>query len=214
MSSVFEQLNNRLADVAAEARRSLVRISSGSGRMQGNGSGTIWHSDGLIVTNSHVVERANLQVTLPSGESLPATVIATDESLDLAALSVEASGLPTITAGNSKQLRPGDWVFAMGYPWGIAGGSTGGVVIGMGADFPELPRTNREWIALSLHLRPGHSGGPLLDDELRLVGVNTMITGPDVGFAIPVHVVKRFLKERIGVTEMPQSTPRSRIVTV
>jgi len=76
------------------------------------------------------------------------------------------------------------------------------VVIGTGADLPEMPINNREWIALSLHLRPGHSGGPLLDSAGRLVGINTMITGPNVGFAIPVHVVKRFLRASIGAIEV------------
>jgi len=74
---------------------------------------------------------------------------------------------------------------------------TAGVVIGAGADLPEM-RPGREWIALNLTLRPGHSGGPLVDTDGRLLGVNTMITGPEVGFAIPVHVVKGFLKSTLG----------------
>jgi S1-C subfamily serine protease len=77
------------------------------------------------------------------------------------------------------------------------GAVTGGVVIGMGGQLPELPQTGRDWLAVNLHMRPGHSGGPLVDVRGRLVGVNTMITGPDVGFAVPVHVVKAFLKEAL-----------------
>jgi S1-C subfamily serine protease len=73
-------------------------------------------------------------------------------------------------------------------------------VIGIGTNLPEMGQMQpgREWIALSLHMRPGHSGGPLVDSRGRLVGINTMITGPDVGFAIPVQTVKTFLKETIG----------------
>jgi S1-C subfamily serine protease len=59
-------------------------------------------------------------------------------------------------------------------------------------------QTGREWLALGLHLRPGHSGGPLLNADGELIGINTMITGPEVGFAIPVHIVKAFLKESVG----------------
>ena len=63
-------------------------------------------------------------------------------------------------------------------------------------------RTGREWIALDLHMRPGHSGGPLVDSAGQLVGINTMITGPDVGFAIPVQTVKTFLKEALGAQKI------------
>ena len=75
-----------------------------------------------------------------------------------------------------------------------------GVVIGVGAELAEMGQMQpgREWIALSLHMRPGHSGGPVVDSEGKLVGINTMITGPDVGYAIPSHVVKAFLKDAIG----------------
>lgn len=195
---LIQQLNTGLAGVADDARRSLVQIFSGQGREQGNGSGTIWHPDGLIVTNAHVVARGTLQVRLPDGQKVEARVIASDPELDIAALSVDARDLPTIEIGDSRALRPGDWVVAMGHPWGVPGGSTAGVIIGNGAALPEMPTTGREWLALSLHLRPGHSGGPLLNVNRQLVGINTMITGPNVGFAIPVHVVGRYLKKALN----------------
>jgi serine protease Do len=118
--------------------------------------------------------------------------------LDLAALSIEASGLPTIEPGDSRKLRPGEWVLALGHPWGVIGAATGGIVIGIGADLPEMPFAGREWLAVSLHMRPGHSGGPLIDTAGRLVGVNTMINGPDVGMAVPVHVIKKFLRRSLS----------------
>jgi len=204
--SVFEQLNKRLSDLAAEARRSLVRITSGRGWQQGSGSGTIWHSDGLIVTNAHVIQRGALRVALYDGRELTGKLIAADERLDLAAISIEASNLPTVALGDSRRLKAGASVCAMGFPYGVESGLTFGVVIGSGAKLPELPANGREWLALSLHLRPGHSGGMLLDASGKLVGVNTMITSLDVGFAIPTHVVKRFLKARLGVTEVPRAT--------
>jgi serine protease Do len=204
--SVFEQLNKRLSDLTAEARRSLVRITSGRGWQQGSGSGTIWHSDGLIVTNAHVVQRGARRVALYDGRELTGKLIAADEQLDLAAISIEASNLPTVALGDSRRLKAGASVCAMGFPYGLESGLTFGVVIGSGAKLPELPANGREWLALSLHLRPGHSGGMLLDASGKLVGVNTMITSLDVGFAIPTHVVKRFLKARLGVTEVPRAT--------
>jgi S1-C subfamily serine protease len=81
----------------------------------------------------------------------------------------------------------------------VTGAATGGVVIGVGAEWPEMPRSGREWVVVSLHLRPGHSGGPLVDTQGHLVGINTLMTGPDVGVAVPVHVVKAFLRQTLKV---------------
>ncbi|MFN7209684.1 MAG: trypsin-like peptidase domain-containing protein [Aggregatilineales bacterium] len=100
----------------------------------------------------------------------------------------------------------GSWVFALGFPYGVESGMSGGVVIGSGV--------GREWLALSLRLRPGHSGGLLLNAAGELVGINTLISGPEVGFAIPVHVVKRFLKAQLGVTEAPRAASRSESVVI
>jgi serine protease Do len=194
---MLRELNDDLASLVANARRSLVQVASGPG----NGAGTIWHSDGLIVTNAHVVAHGPLKVTLSDSRNFPAKVLASDDSLDLAALYIEANNLPTIAPSNSKGLRVGQWVIALGHPWGVIGGSTAGIVIGTGDEFPEMPANGREWIVVSLHLRPGHSGGPLLDSEGRLIGINTLITGPDVGFAIPAHIVKHFLRQRLGTPE-------------
>ncbi len=192
---LLRALNDELATVG---RRSLVRISSGQGRAQGNGSGTIWHADGLIVTNAHVVARGSLEVTLPDGRTLPAQVLAADKDLDLAAIYVEANDLPTIELSDARQIEAGQWVLALGHPWGVPGGATAGTVIGAGKNIPDLPSSGREWVVLDLHLRPGHSGGPVLDSNGKLIGINTMITGPDVGFAIPIYVVKAFLKQHLG----------------
>jgi serine protease Do len=195
--SLLASLNADMADAIDRVHRSLVHISNG----RGAGAGTIWHSDGLIVTNAHVVHgRHDLKVSLPDGRRLPARLLAADPDRDLAALSVDASDLPTIEIGDSRQVRPGQWVMAVGHPWGIQGSVTSGVVIGSGDALPEM-RPGRDWIALSLHMRPGHSGGPLVDSQARLIGINTMITGPDVGFAIPVQTVKLFLKEALGSRE-------------
>jgi S1-C subfamily serine protease len=214
--NVFEAWSSALADVADTVRRSLVQITSGSGRGQGNGAGTIWHSDGLIITNAHVVQRGPLSVTLPDGRKLPARLIAADTDHDIAALSVEATGLPTIEVGDSRQVVPGQWVLAMGHPWGVQGGTTAGTVIGAGAQLPEV-LNGKDWIAVNLQLRPGHSGGPLVDAQGRLIGINTLMTGPEVGAAVPVNAIKAFLKRSIGGAEPVQptpATPRGRIVTV
>jgi S1-C subfamily serine protease len=125
--------------------------------------------------------------------------LAEDAHHDLAALSIQAKNLPTITLGDSRLLQPGQWVLALGHPWGVAGAVTAGIVIATGAP-PEIPSNRGEFIQVGLHLRPGHSGGPLVDGQGRLIGINTMITGPEVGLAVPIHVVKVFLRQKLGST--------------
>lgn len=200
MTSLLKQLNADMADVVARVRQSLVQVSDGRG---GAGAGTIWHADGLIVTNAHVIARGgHLTVSLADGRDLPARVLAYDTQNDLAALAVEANGLPTIEPGDSQGVQPGQWAMALGHPWGVRDAVTGGVVIGSGEDLVELHgATGRGWLAVSLHLRPGHSGGPLFDVAGRLIGVNTLMTGPDVGAAIPVDTVKAFLKRALGTAQ-------------
>ena len=193
MSNLLQELNHDLSKLAEEAQRSLVSISNGR---RGAGAGTIWHPDGLILTNAHVVQLRSPKVTLPDGRTAPARVLAHDKVLDLAALSVDAADLPTIELGDSQRLQPGEWVLALGHPWGVDGAATAGTVIGVGPP-PEMATPERELIHVGLHLRPGHSGGPLLDTYGRLVGINTMMAGPDVGLAVPVHVVKAFLRQAI-----------------
>lgn len=199
MPSVIQQLNDDLADVIASVRQSLVQITNGRG---GAGAGTIWHRDGLIVTNAHVIAgHGQLHVTLQNGDTYPAHILAQDPNLDLAALSIEASDLPTIEPGDSRSLKPGQWVMSLGHPWGILNSATGGVVIGMGQQLGDIQfRNGVDWLAVNLKLRPGHSGGPLVDAQGRLVGVNTIMNGPEVGVAIPVHVVKAFLKDALGTS--------------
>ena len=199
MMTLLEQINDELGGLVAGVKRSLVQVQSGD---RGGGAGSIWHPDGLIVTNAHVVRTRTPQVILPNGTSLPARVLAHDRHLDVAVLSVEETGLPSIELGDSRALQPGQWVTALGHPWGIHAAATGGVVIGVGPDLsemlPEMPLDDRELIVVGLQLRPGYSGGPLVDDQGRLVGLNTMMVGPEVGVAVPVHVVKNFLREQLG----------------
>lgn len=211
MTNILQAFSDEMANIATTTQRALVQITDGRASI---GSGTIWHSDGLIITNAHVIiergmirrgpygrvpvnRQRDVHVVLGDGRELPVKVLAVDEENDLAALSVEATDLPTINVGDSARIKAGQWVMAMGHPWGVVDSMTAGVVIGSGSDLPELA-PGREWIALNLQLRPGHSGGPLVDIDGNLIGVNTMITGPEVGFAIPSNTVKQFLKNRLG----------------
>ncbi len=198
MDAFIHAVDAANARIVAELIPSVVRIISDEGAL---GAGTIWHAEGLIITNAHVVANrraagARLQVELADGRVFPAQVIAMDEREDLAALAIPARDLPVIRLGDSQRLRPAQWVLALGHPWGVTDALTAGIIIGFGHNLPE--QAGREWIALSLRLRPGHSGGPLVGADGALIGINTMIAGPEVGFAIPIHRVKAFLKETLG----------------
>jgi serine protease Do len=204
---LLQQLDAEMAALVERARRSLVEISNGQ---RGHGAGAIWHPDGLVITNAHVVHVHAPQVTLADGRTLPARLLACNPEVDLAALKIDASGLPTVELGESSKLRAGEWVMALGHPWGVPGAVSSGVVIGVGAEWTELPQSRQargevsrenkqpragEWLVAGLQLRPGHSGGPMIDAYGRLVGINTLMAGPGVGVAVPVHVVKRFLQQ-------------------
>lgn len=195
MPTILEEFSNAMASLNRDALRSLVQVRRAKRSI---GSGGIWHENGLIVTNAHVVADRrgpadNLSVSLPDGQTLAARVVAFDGRADLAALQVEAKHLPAFSLGDSRHLQPGEFVWALGFPWGIHGGATIGTVIGVGTQVGDLRGDGRQWLAASLHLRPGHSGGPMVDAQGRLVGINTLMNGPDVGVAIPVHVVQEFL---------------------
>jgi len=142
VSNLLQELNHDLSKLAEEAQRSLVSISNGR---RGAGAGTIWHPDGLILTNAHVVQLRSPKVTLPDGRTAPARVLAHDKVLDLAALSVDAADLPTIELGDSQRLQPGEWVLALGHPWGVDGAATAGTV-GVG------------WRVSQFHLAHGAAG--------------------------------------------------------
>jgi serine protease Do len=185
--------NDEMAALVDDVQQSLVQIRGPQGNL---GSGIIWQRDGLIVTNAHVVRDSEVHVTLLDGRFYKAHLIAADDELDIAALAIDANDLPATPVGDSRSVRPGQWVVAVGHPFGVLGSATAGTVIATGAGLPEFGG-EREWIALNLRLRPGHSGGPLVDVNGNTVGINTLITGPEVGFAIPVHLVEAFLRENV-----------------
>jgi serine protease Do len=196
MSAIAAGIDREIEELAERVGRSLVQIRNGRG---GAGAGAVWHSDGLILTNAHVVGR-RATVVVANGASHEARVLAVDEERDLAALSVDASDLPAIELGSAHDLRSGEWLLAIGHPWGLEGAVTVGVVVGVG-ELPGLPAGGREMVAASLHLRPGDSGGVLVDADGRLVGINTMMAGLDLGLAVSVDEAKRFVKRALGSKE-------------
>ena len=194
-SAIAQQVDDEMADLLAAAGDAVGQVRAGG---RGAGAGSVWQDRGRIISNAHVAAGGPLKATLADGRTLDARLIARSEELDIAALAVDEEDLPTINLGEATRLRPGHILVALGHPWGGVGAAAAGVVIRIGSRWPEAPRARQEWIVAGIRLRPGNSGGPLLDAEGRLVGMNTMISGPGVSMAVPVHVVNRFLHKALG----------------
>ena len=172
----------------------------------GTGSGFVYDTEGHIVTNYHVVENAEeLSVTLADGEVYPAEIVGVDPSNDLAVIRIEADTLPQpVGLGDSDSLRVGEFVVAIGNPFGLERTLTVGVISSLGRVI-ESPdgRFIGEAIQTDAAINPGNSGGPLLDLEGRVIGVNSQIISPSrasagIGFAVPVNTVKRVVPQLIA----------------
>jgi S1-C subfamily serine protease len=179
---------------------------------EGTGSGFVYDTEGHIVTNYHVVEEAdNIQVTFSDNTTAPAEIVGTDPSNDLAVLHIDvpAETLHPVPLGDSDNLRVGQFVVAIGNPFGFNNTLTVGVVSSLGRVI-ESPdnRFIGEIIQTDAAVNPGNSGGPLLDREGRLIGVNTAIFSPSstsagIGFAIPANTVRRVVPALIANGHYP-----------
>jgi serine protease Do len=164
---------------------------------QSLGSGFIISGDGFILTNNHVVENATeITVTLEEGDTYTATVIGTDPKTDLALIKIEAGKtLPSVILGDSDDLEVGEWVIAIGNPFGLSETVTAGIVSAKGRVIGSGPYD--DFIQTDASINPGNSGGPLFNIEGEVVGINTAIInqGQGIGFAIPVNMAKDLLPQ-------------------
>ncbi len=164
------------------------------------GSGFVIDPAGYIVTNNHVIEdSSDITVTLPEGAEYPAKLIGTDPKTDLALLKVEAKGpLPFVAWGDSDKARVGDWVLAVGNPFGLGGSVTTGIVSARSRDIHEGPFD--DFLQIDAAINQGNSGGPTFDMNGHVVGINTAIVSPSggsvgIGFAIPSNLAKTVVAE-------------------
>jgi serine protease Do len=159
---------------------------------RGLGSGFIFSEDGYVITNNHVVERAtDIKVILENGEVYHADVIGTDPKTDLALLKIEPKRkLPAVRFGNSDTLEIGDWVLAIGNPFGLGHTVTAGIISAKGRSLGL--GSYDDFIQTDAAINPGNSGGPLFNFKGEIIGVNTAIIagGQGIGFAIPINMAK------------------------
>jgi serine protease DegQ len=164
------------------------------------GSGVIVSSQGLILTNHHVVEAADeIEVALADGRTLPAKVVGTDPDTDLAVIKVNAKNLPAITFGRSDQLSVGDIVLAIGNPFGVGQTVTQGIVSALGRNHLGI-NTFENFIQTDAPINPGNSGGALVDIGGHLIGINSAIYSRSggsmgIGFAIPVSLAQQVMEQ-------------------
>lgn len=170
--------------------------------VEAKGAGFIINANGTIVTNNHVVKGAkSVTVTLSNGDTYPAKIIGRDPKTDLAVLKIDAGKpLPYVELGDSKDVMPGQWVVAMGNPFGLGNTVTAGIVSALGRDIGDGPYDR--FIQTDAPINEGNSGGPLFNQKGQVIGVNTAILSPSggsvgIGFAIPSDMIKRVVTQLI-----------------
>jgi serine protease Do len=186
-----------LDDFFGDRMRSVPQMASGSG--------AIISEDGYIVTNNHVVEGADeINVTLNNKKSFKAKLVAADPSSDLAVIKIEAKGLPFLIYGNSDDVKVGQWVLAVGYPLTLETTVTAGIVSAKGRTLDINSRQSRtpveSFIQTDAAVNPGNSGGPLINTDGKLIGINSAIASPTgayagYSFTIPVNIVKKIVAD-------------------
>ena len=198
------RFNQLLADLADQLKPALVHVrvrrapgkdrddDSPSEPRRSSGSGFIIDPGGLIVTNAHVVEDADfLQVRLADGRRFPGKVVGQDGRVDLALVRIEGvSNLPTLPVGDSNRVRVGEFVLALGHPFGLEQSVSFGIVSRKGAPL-SVAAPGFDFIQTDAAINPGNSGGPLVNMAGQVVGVNSMAArNGSIGFAIPSNLVK------------------------
>jgi S1-C subfamily serine protease len=163
--------------------------------LRGQGSGFIIDSNGLILTNAHVVDRADrVTVILKDGRTFQGKVQGADEVTDLAVVKIDGKGLPVAPLGDSNEVMVGDWAIAVGNPLGLDNTVTLGIVSTLQRSSTEvgIPDKRLDFIQTDAAINPGNSGGPLLNEQGEVIGINTAIrpNAMGIGFAIPVNTAK------------------------
>jgi serine protease Do len=176
----------------------------GMRRPGGEGSGFIVSPDGLLLTNAHVVDEADeIIVRLTDRREFKAKLVGLDKATDVAVLRIDAKNLPTVRIGDPKKLRPGEWVFAIGAPFGFENSVTAGIVSSLGRGLPDQDSRFVNFIQTDVAVNPGNSGGPLFNLDGEVVGINSQIYSRSGGymgisFAIPIDLASDIQKQLVA----------------
>ncbi len=220
---------NFIAAATEKAGPAVVRIASSSTyrnravqpgypARRGIGSGFILQSDGLILTNAHVVSGTDrVTVTLKDGRDFTGQVLGKDELTDVAVVKIPANNLPTVTIGDSDQLKPGEWAIAIGNPLGLDNTVTAGIISATNRSSRDVGVPNREinYIQTDAAINPGNSGGPLLNQQGQVIGINTAIIARSqgLGFAIPINAARQIANQLIAQAKVEHPNLRNGIAS-
>lgn len=200
----------RIIDIVKRISPSVVAVTSyKSNGDKGLASGIIVGSNGEILTNNHVVsDVTKITVTLADGRELTASNLGGDPLIDLAIVKIPLTGLQTAALGDSDRLQVGQTAIAIGNPYGFERTVTVGVVSALGRSIPGGGASLTNLIQTDARIYPGNSGGPLLDSNGKVIGVNTVVVGGEVGvlgFAIPINTARRVMDDvtRVGHVQVP-----------
>ena len=193
MAVSIVSIANMAEDIAQLVTAATVQVR---GRGPGGGSGVIWREDGLIVTNAHVARHDQATVVFSDGREFEAEVVARDEERDLALLKVTAHDLPALPVRSSRTLRVGELVIAAGNPMGLVGAVTVGIV----HIVAKKASNNQGWVQADVTLAPGNSGGPLVDSQGQVIGINSMVHD-ELALAIPSDDVTQFVERVVRRAE-------------
>ncbi len=184
-------------------------------RRLGVGSGFIFDPRGYILTNRHVINGADeIQVTLESDKKYKAKLIGADARTDIAIIKIDGKNFPHASLGDSRSLEVGDWVLAVGNPFGLMRTVTAGIVSATGRSHMGI-LDHEDFIQTDAAINPGNSGGPLLNIDGQVVGINTAILSRSggymgIGFAIPINVVKKIADLALAGKPIPQAPQMKR----
>ena len=217
MEEFFRRFGIPMPGTPGPGRRGSPRAEEEQPQPRGVGSGFILTADGFIMTNAHVVDGADeVLVTLPDKREFKARIVGADTRTDVAVVKIDASGLPAVRIGNTDRLKVGEWVMAIGSPFGLDNSVTAGIVSAKQRDTGEL----LPFIQTDVAINPGNSGGPLINLRGEVVGINSQIYSRSGGFmgisfAIPIdeamrvadqlRTAGRVIRGRIGVGIGPVS---------
>ena len=168
----------------------------------GQGSGFIVSADGYILTNNHLVgNEEKVDVTLTDGREFTAKIVGGDPDSDIAVIKIDGNDLPVLEMGNSDKIEVGEWVLAIGNPFGLSHTVTSGIVSAKGRSGLGIS-TYEDFIQTDAAINPGNSGGPLIDLNGKVIGINTAIIGPGgnigIGLAIPINIAKSSYEQIIS----------------
>jgi serine protease Do len=200
MIELTTSLAEATSEVVQRVQRSLVVLHNGH---HGVGAGIIWgnnqrRNSSLILTNYHVIAHGRqLRAELEDGTEYPARLLAQAPEFDLALLEIDQGNLPAALIADSHMLRVGELVLAIGHPWGQRSAVTAGLVSGLSTAQTRDPDKSIEIIRSDVNLAPGNSGGPLVNANGAVIGINTMILGGDQGIAVPSHIASAFVEQAL-----------------